>query len=286
MSALRLRTWDGPDVGRASEAVVAFLERREAVHNLALGILAATRAGRDEGLRYLAAVERSGAVVAMGMRTEIKYLLAAADDPQAVDLLAADARARHPDLPGWLGPDAVAERFAQVWAREGGAASRVAMRLRVHELTAVRPAVRAAGRLRPAEPRDLGLLVAWSEGLQVAVGAPARHDPAEAARRELEAGTSVLWETPAGQTVSMAAWGGPTPHGIRIRKVYTPPEHRNRGYAEACVAALSAQLLASGRRFCFLYTDLANPTSNAVYGRVGYVPVCDAADHRTQPAPA
>ena len=33
-----------------------------------------------------------------------------------------------------------------------------------------------------------------------------------------------------------------------------------------------------GRRFCFLYTDLANPTSNAIYERIGYVRICDSAE--------
>ncbi len=75
----------------------------------------------------------------------------------------------------------------------------------------------------------------------------------------------------------MAAWAGRTPNGLRINYVYTPPELRGRGYATACVAALSRALLEAGNRYCCLYTDLANPTSNAIYRRIGYRPVCDAA---------
>jgi len=41
------------------------------------------------------------------------------------------------------------------------------------------------------------------------------------------------------------------------------------------VAALTDPLLRSGRRFCVLYTDDANPTSNRLYQRTGYRPVCD-----------
>jgi hypothetical protein len=44
----------------------------------------------------------------------------------------------------------------------------------------------------------------------------------------------------------------------------------------AVVAALSQRLLDEGRAFCFLYTDLVNPTSNRVYQDVGYEPVCDS----------
>jgi predicted GNAT family acetyltransferase len=77
--------------------------------------------------------------------------------------------------------------------------------------------------------------------------------------------------------VSVAGYGGDTPNGIRIGPVFTPPELRGRGYATSLVAQLSSRLLAEGRRFCFLYTDLANPTANAIYERIGYVRVCEAA---------
>jgi predicted GNAT family acetyltransferase len=86
----------------------------------------------------------------------------------------------------------------------------------------------------------------------------------------------MLWED--GDVVSVAGFGGETPNGIRIGPVYTPPELRGRGYATALVAELSSKLLAEGRRFCFLYTDLANPTSNAIYERIGYVRVCESAE--------
>ena len=39
---------------------------------------------------------------------------------------------------------------------------------------------------------------------------------------------------------------------------------------------MSQKLLGEGRKFCFLYTDLANPTSNAIYQRLGYQPVSDS----------
>ena len=44
----------------------------------------------------------------------------------------------------------------------------------------------------------------------------------------------------------------------------------------ACTAAVSQYLLDEGRKFCFLYTDLANPTSNKIYQDIGYTAVCDA----------
>jgi predicted GNAT family acetyltransferase len=63
---------------------------------------------------------------------------------------------------------------------------------------------------------------------------------------------------------------------VRIGPVYTPPEQRRRGYAGACVGALSQLLLAEGRDFCVLYTDTSNPTSNHVYQMLGYQPIMEA----------
>ena len=88
-------------------------------------------------------------------------------------------------------------------------------------------------------------------------------------------GGIALWEV-GREPVSLAGFGGPTPNGMRIGPVYTPPAHRGHGYGSAVTAAASRLLLDRGVRFCFLYTDLANPTSNGIYMRIGYQPVCDS----------
>ncbi len=76
----------------------------------------------------------------------------------------------------------------------------------------------------------------------------------------------------------MAVAQGVTPNGCRVGYVYTPLELRGRGYATALVAELSQRMLDSGMSFCVLYTDLGNPTSNAIYQRIGYEAVCDVRD--------
>jgi uncharacterized protein len=77
----------------------------------------------------------------------------------------------------------------------------------------------------------------------------------------------------------MASFSGATPNGIRISPVYTPPEHRRKGYAISCVATLSQMLLDKGNKYCFLFTDLANPTSNSIYQKIGYQPICDFSNY-------
>ena len=132
--------------------------------------------------------------------------------------------------------------------------------------------------MRVAMDGDLGTVAQWSNAFSAEAGVPAN----EAWMRDLVAqGRTLLWDD--GEPRSMAASCGETPNGIRIGYVYTPPEWRGRGYASACVAALSRKIIESGRRFCFLYTDLSNPTSNAIYQRIGYQPVCDIVDYRFDP---
>ena len=87
-------------------------------------------------------------------------------------------------------------------------------------------------------------------------------------------GGVAFWED-GGAVVSIAGFGGRTPNGIRIGPVYTPPELRGRGYASALTAAVTQRLLDRGLRFCFLFADLANPTPNSIYQRIGYEPVSD-----------
>jgi predicted GNAT family acetyltransferase len=64
----------------------------------------------------------------------------------------------------------------------------------------------------------------------------------------------------------------------RIGPVYTPPEHREHGYASAVTAAAAAWALAAGACHVVLFTDLANPVSNSIYPRLGFRPVHDAVE--------
>jgi predicted GNAT family acetyltransferase len=61
----------------------------------------------------------------------------------------------------------------------------------------------------------------------------------------------------------------------RVAPVYTPPEHRGRGYGAAATAAVSRQALDEGAADVVLYTDLDNAATNRLYARLGYVPVED-----------
>jgi GNAT superfamily N-acetyltransferase len=71
----------------------------------------------------------------------------------------------------------------------------------------------------------------------------------------------------------------PTVLGVtRIGPVYTPPAHRGHGHGASVTAAAVRLARHHGAEEVLLFTDLANPTSNALYSRLGFVGVADHVD--------
>ncbi len=226
---------------------------------------------------YLASVEAGGRLEACAILAEPFPLMISRAQPPALEALAADVAEVHPELRIAMAPDATARAFGEIWARRSGAAVRSGIRQRVYQLKRVEPPPGApAGRLRQATADDLPLLEAWFEAFIVEAALDPAPDAVAIARERVGRGVVYLWQD--AEPLTMAAWAGRTRNGTRLNFVYTPPELRGRGYASACVAALSQLLLDDGLRFCFLLTDLDNPTSNRLYQRLGYRPVCDMAD--------
>jgi predicted GNAT family acetyltransferase len=248
----------------------------EARHNLVLGIAGTTvSAPAVYPDRSFWLVRDGAAVVAAALRTA-PYNLALAQ-PRDEAALAALVDGIEAELPGVTGALPEVDAFAERWCARHGCTPRVELEQRLLALRQLAPVPRARGSARRAGEEDAALVVDWWRRF-VAEALP--HEPAPDERRIVEhrlrapgAGI-VLWED-GGEVVSLCGYGGATPNGIRIGPVYTPPELRGRGYATTLTADVSARLLAEGRTFCFLYTDLANPTSNAIYERIGYVRVCD-----------
>lgn len=278
---MRLTRFD--DVAAFRARAEPFLLAHEAAHCLQLGILA-TLSEQPAGYPlppYLALVEEGEHVAAVALRTPPHNLvlsLLREDAPQAaaLDVIAADLAPLQLDLPGVLGPAPLSLAFAEAWQRRTGRAFQPGMRERLFELTAVRGVSGVPGRLRATTAADRDLLVTWVDAFFIeAAPEPGPFDAEEWVERLFASPLrgAYLWED--GAPVSLACTGGTTPNGARIGPVYTPPEQRGHGYASAVTAALSQLLLERGRRFCFLFTDLANPTSNHIYQAIGYQPVCD-----------
>jgi uncharacterized protein len=267
------------DVGDFLDVAGDFLVQREAEHNLILGICSNLRVDPATfgPAPYLAAVTDSHSVVAAAIQTPpFRLILSEVDDDRAIDLLADDLADR--DLPGALGPVEVVRAFVEAGARHGGRPARLETHERIYQVSSVtRPQPVPAGDWRIAEESDRRIVMTWLDGFMREALQEA--DPTEIAamtHRWLarQDRTLYLWEDDDGP-VSLCGVGGPTPNGARIGPVYTPPRARNRGYASALVAAVSRAELDAGRRFLFLFTDLANPTANHIYQTIGYEPVRD-----------
>jgi uncharacterized protein len=252
-----------------------WLLREEAEHNLILGVAAR---GRDGGLppdSFFATIEGADDVAGCALRTPPLKLLLTRMPPEAMEPLADAVGEACGVLPAVLGPEEEATGFARVWTRRTGSRSEPGMRQRIYRLDAVVPPARIPpGRLRRAGERDLELVAAWMEAF--AVDTRTERTESASVRRWVDAGDLFLWDD--GEPRCMAAIVRRTPNGAAVAAVYTPPALRGRGYASACVAGVSQEALDAGARFCFLYTDLANPTSNSIYSRIGYRPVCNALD--------
>ena len=178
-----------------------------------------------------------------------------------------------PTLPGVTGEAAAAHAFAAVWRRRTGEVASVAMRQRLYRLDGLEPPPAVAGKPRMAETADLPLVLAWFTGFEHEAGSPGA-DASRLAEDRLTYGEVLLWEVD-GEPVSVAARTRTVAGMSRIGPVYTPPAHRRKGYGAAVTAELTRTTLAAGASHLVLFTDLANPTSNAVYQRIGYRPVSD-----------
>src|SRR3954468_2910484 len=252
-----------------------FLGAREAEHNLILGLCSRLRVAPAlyGAAPYFAVVERHGRVVGATMRTPPHNLiLSELDDLEAITPLLEDARAEFGSLPGVVGPKDAVARFAQAWGP-----ARLELAQRAFLADHVEAPANVPGRMRDYERRDRELAARWMDAFteEALPEPPPESSEQFVDRREDDPdGGLVIWEDE-GEPVSMAGFGGRTPNGIRIGPVYTPPERRGRGYGSAVTAAITQRLLDGGLRFCFLFTDLANPTSNSIYQRIGYEPVSD-----------
>ena len=282
--SLKVRTYG--DVGAFLGATGAFLARREAEHNLIFGISSWLRSNpelvREPPTFHAVTRDDDDRIVAASLRTPPhNQVLSMVDDPDAVDVLA-DAL-RGTDLPGVLGPKEAAARFVRRWSASTGVRAHVQTAERIFRLERVVPPSPASGRWRFLELGDKDLLVRWilAFSAEAMPEDPAIEDPEAVAQRWIDQVGRIgyVWED-GGVPVCLVGASGETPNGIRIGPVYTPPERRRRGYASALTAAASQDQLDRGRRFCFLFTDLANPTSNKIYRAVGYEPVCDVDMYR------
>jgi GNAT superfamily N-acetyltransferase len=274
-------------VAEYTDLVQPLLGRATARHNLILGLLDVLRRQPDSYPSFhLWAVRDGDRIVGAAIQTPPYNLaLARPIDEASLTPLAAAIHGGGVRLPGVVGGLPEAERFAEAWVDLAEGTTKTVTRQGIYELTSVREDGHARGAPRVATGADLELIAGWHDAFVAEAVPEFSGDLASRARRvrsTIEDGGYWLWEV-GGRPVAMTGTAPSPPDGIRVGPVYTLPGERGRGYATALVAHLSRAALEDGRRACYLHTDLANPTSNAIYRRIGYDRVCDAIDLRFVP---
>lgn len=267
------------DPGEYRKAVESYLVRDEAKNNLMVGIVLqlsnrGIAASDPELAPFLCAVKDQGEVIAASVMTP-PYNLVLTDCPQpTVDLIASGVHNMGRRIPGFLGPTNSAGEFKNIWKTLTGQEAGLHRSMRVYGLVKVTPVSGVSGFCEPAVMDDLEFVTRWCNDFAHEIDTL----PPQNIQAIVERGDVCLWKDP--DPVSMAVAGSRTLNGTRVGGVYTPPEYRKHGYASAVTAAASQKILDSGKKFCYLFTDLANPTSNHIYQEIGYRPVCDFGEYQ------
>jgi GNAT superfamily N-acetyltransferase len=280
-----IRSDTGADFLKLSEA---FLVEQEAANSLVLGIPTqlALYPGQARQAPYLASVVEGDQVLAAGVMTPpMRAILSTSESRAAVAALAADVASFERATPGCSGPTVASQWFAEEWHLLQGDAALPSMSERIYSASQITAPAGVPGAARRAGGSDRDLLIEWFTAFDLeAFGTMGSDTPARVdGYFEMSVRGIYLWED-GGTVVSLAAYSGYTPHGARVGPVYTPPDRRGHGYASAVTAALSQHLLNRDRRFCCLFTNLANLTANHIYQTIGYAPVCDVSEYQFSPS--
>lgn len=259
-----------------------FLRSQPALHTVPLTVTETLRTRGPhvygDGLPEFGVLERDGDARALFFRTPPHWLNVTALTAVEADALAARLAALGRPLPGVSADRDTAGAFVSAWRRHAGATAVLRRRQRLYRLgtlTVPRPAPPGGPRVAVASDRER--LVRWHDEFAAAVGEGTVQNAGEWADARIEYGGITFWERPDGTPVAMTGTTPQVAGQVRVAPVYTPPHLRGRGYAGAATAEVSRAALAAGAREVLLFTDLANPTSNGLYQRIGYRPVVDFA---------
>jgi predicted GNAT family acetyltransferase len=245
-----------------------------------LGVLDRPMVSERTG-RFAYGIDSDGKVGFAALRTPPWQLLTSQLSPELAPAFMARWLEIDPEVPGVNGLPASARGIASAWAAHTGGTTRCWMREAMHALEdVVGPSRPAPGRLRPVTEDERPQMIEWTAMFEHESGIGSGDRAAEMVDSKMRHGGLLLWE--AGEPVSLLGVTPPVAGVVRIGPVYTPPEHRRRGYAGTAVAAASRAALEAGAARCMLFTDLTYPTSNKIYAEVGYRRIADWEEHAFQ----
>ncbi len=258
------------DAHSFNQCVRDFLLRNEALHHAMLSHCYALT-HTPELLKQcsdLLTLESNKEVVAVAMNPSGNSVFISMLTHQCgIDLLAQHLK-RHGTLSMVNAPKDVAQRFAQIWTQLAEQPHTLEMTLCAYRLEQLRPFTWVGGQLRQANVADLPIVRQWYAAFCEEALGRLTNDSQGWATHQINQGHVFLWQD--GDPVSMGCRIGQTDNGFRVSIVFTPKEHRRKGYGKTCTAALTQRLLDDGQRYCFLYADSKNTFSNRMYEAMGY----------------
>lgn len=235
---------------------------------------------------FAVVTDEDDAIAGIAMRTMpmapySPYVLAMPD--AAAHAIAEALIGRGESIDGINGARPAADLIAAAMATAGRAAQ-VSMHMRLFELGSLVAPRPVEGHLRAVEPDEAGLALDWIHQFfrdadeQGGREPGSAHDPAEFTlrdvERKIEEGVLWFWVDAGGRPVHLTGANPPAFGVARVGPVFTPKDQRGKGWAGNAVAEISQLLAGQGNRV-ILFTDQANPTSNALYMALGYEPVVD-----------
>ncbi len=252
-----------------NQRVRDFLLRNEALHHAMLSHCYALT-HTPELLKQspdLLTLESNGEVVAVAIRLGNSVSISMLNLEGGVDLLAQQLL-RHGTLSMVNAPPDVAQHFAQVWTQLTGQPYTPELTQCAYRLEHLHPFTWSVGQLRQATVADIPVVSQWYAAFCFEALGSVRLNSQDWATRQINQGHAFLWQD--GDPVSMGCRIGQTEDGFRVSIVFTPPEYRRKGYGKTFTAALTQRLLDDGQRYCFLYADKINVSTNRMYEAIGY----------------
>lgn len=264
-----------PNVDEFLKLCGEHIYKREAEYSLVIGLCEAKQKAQpaNDIYKYIS-ITQAGILQGCAVLTDLNLILTHVSGPLCYRL-AEFCVEQKMNVTGVVGPAHSSEAFTRFYNRLLTSKSSLCMGQKIYKLEQVSDEVLQSlkGELVQALPEHLDLTTQWFAAF-IKEALPHQPTELEAVRKDLQnrisKGLVYLWKNSQGQLVSMNLVTRPTQNGISVGGVYTSPELRGKGYASCVVAATSKKMLDSGRKFCVLYTDTNNPTSNSIYQKIGY----------------
>lgn len=255
----------------------SFLYNREAEYSLMIGLCEQQLKLNKNDYQYLTVLQNEK-LIGVAIITDKNLIITSTPEPIAKKLVEFIIESKL-TFPGIVGPSISAEAFARIYSKLTNKKYKQAMGQKIYENIKVKAPLSIMGQAQLAEDTHIDLVAHWLlEFAQESLP----HEPTTIEKTMMLMSTKIknkevyIWFDENKNPVSMCCVARPTQNGIAINAVYTPKNKRKQGYASAVVAHATQIMLDQGKKFCVLYTDILNPTSNKIYQDIGYVEVASS----------